>query len=145
MVRTAFLGLCACLLVGCATPSTQTQYYPDQSGHRDAASEKFLRQIHYPYQASQARRRQIERASFQVDVGLSEAQVLALLGPPDFKTDYDGYPPKIPPCQTWTYVHTFKYRAKPGYCGKIFVVTFSKTAPQTVIQIEPFGFNEDGR
>ena len=126
MVQAALLGWCAaCLLAGC-----QSGY--EQHGHLDAASQAFVQRMHYPYIASKARRRQIERASRVVDVGMSKARALALLGPPDIKVFFDGSPIS----EAWTYIHTWRYRDKPDYHGRILVLSFDANAPDIIDNIE---------
>ena len=139
MIKPIFLCLCVCLQVACKASADSLPLYPAQTNKPDAAAKEFSRHVHYPYIAPEARRRRIERAAKEGRLGQTEAQVLAQLGPPDWKEDKDGHPPEIPPFQVWYYVHTWKHQVGPDYHGKMVLIYIRKVAPQTSDEVEAYG------
>ena len=145
MSKPALLCLCLGLLVGCRTPVHPWLLDPPQVLRPDAAKAEFFRRIHYPYYASKERRRRIEQAAHDMNVNQTPAQVLAELGPPDWKEMADGYPPKIPPSQVWYYVHTLERPLGPHYHGKLIGIDIEETTPPTIDTMEIEGLQKVGR
>ena len=152
--KLALLCVCLGLLVGCQGPydqphpslfSGQPRLYPPQLAKPSASRKAFFQHLHYPYVASKARRRRIEWAWRNLDINQTPAQVLAELGPPDWKEEFDGYPPKIPPSETWCYVHTLERPLGPNYDGKLLLIGVNKTTPAKIVSMEDRGLQKVGR
>ena len=143
--KPAFALLCACLLIGCRSPSSQDQDCPPQTGMLDPAGKVFWQRMHYPYYASSARRHRIERGWGKLKLGMTESQVLALLGPPDVKASFAGYPPTVPAFESWDYFYRLKRPLGPDYHGDIFNLDLYEGDPRTVKTFTPIGFRLDPR
>src|SRR5688500_9841806 len=63
--------------------------------------------IRYPYYAPVARRQQIERGAQMLRKGMTEAEVLQIMGPADYKARW-FYPPDTLRGEIWHYVHTWE-------------------------------------
>ena len=96
-----FLGLCLYLLVACGASAAPSPVHPSKMREPDAATQQFFKRLHYPYIASNACRLRIEHAAKEMRLGQTKAQVLAQLGPPDWKEEVAGHLPEVPPAQAW--------------------------------------------
>ncbi len=141
MNKLVLLCVCMCGLLSCTTHQP-VAHEPSQYGSAD-----FLARTSFPYQASEERRLRIERAARELPVGATEAQVLALLGPPDYKgrnavldKQHGGF---ITTGETWQYVHTMDHPYDPGDIGKMLMVAFTfKTNPPTVFEVLPYNLGK---
>jgi hypothetical protein len=105
----------------------------------------FLAGIRYPYRANQQRRLKIEKAARVLFVGATEADVLSLLGPPDYKALAPLWRPhKV--IEAWHYVHTWERPIRPNDGGKMLQVWLTNyTTPRVVIEIDADGLDRSKR
>lgn len=124
--------------------TSRSHMFEDQMGKVDLAGKEFEQHLRYPYHASQARRRRIERAEHDLPMYCTKEEVLARLGSPDLKYDFAGFPPEIPASQEWCYVHTLEHSIDRKYSGKMIVLCFLLDKnPPTVGYAESHGFHKE--
>ena len=102
----------------------------------------FFSRVHYPYHATPEQQRRIERAARILRVGWTEQQVLALLGPPDYKAGWvhdvgKGSKKKTVVDEYWHYVHSMEQQSSPDQPGRLLIIGFSNgSTPRRVIQVD---------
>jgi hypothetical protein len=102
----------------------------------------FFSSVHYPYHAALEQQRRIERAARILRVGWTEQQVLARLGPPDYKTGSSVYRHHAPSEKTvvdqyWHYVHSMEQQPSPDQPGRLLIIGFSNgSTPRRVVQVD---------
>jgi hypothetical protein len=137
MTKLWLLVLLLLAISGCAAPQSSRRpiLRPD--------IEEFRAGITYPYYAPLARRQQMERGAPKLRKGMTEAEVLELLGLPDYKARW-FYPVDTLRGEVWVYVHTWERPITPEYYGKTLAITLDETVrPRTLLDFDTpdFGTN----
>lgn len=82
----------------------------------------FCAHIRYPYRAPVPRQHQMARGAHSLHKGMTEAEVLQIIGPPDYKAGW-FYPSGALRGEVWHYVHTWERQIEPDYHGKMITLT----------------------
>lgn len=134
MQRLIFLAFLA-LVFGCATRKS----IPPRNLVRPTIDD-FRAHISYPYHAPTARQQQIERGAHILHKGMTEAEVLRIMGPPDYKARW-FYPPDTLRGEIWHYVHTWERAIMPDYHGRMVTITLDETVrPRTLLDFDADDF-----
>jgi hypothetical protein len=123
------------LTVGCASH----EHIPRKNLVRPTIDD-FRAQIHYPYHAPVARQQRMERAAHLLCKGMTEAEVLQVIGPPDYKARW-FYPPDTLRGEVWEYVYTWERPIDPFYHGKMISLTLDETVrPRRLLYLDAVDF-----
>jgi len=102
--------------------------------------EEFTANIHYPYYATTARQRQIERGARLLHKGMGETTVLQLMGPADYKVGWFD-PTRNQHGQLWHYVVAWERRPTEDDHGKMVTVSLEeKGRKRTVNDVDASAF-----
>jgi len=98
----------------------------------------FRATIGYPYHAPPARAARIERAARDIRKGMTEAEVLRIAGPPDYKAPWVYHTLRG---EVWYYVHTWEHSIEPGYHGKMVTIRLDgRVRPRIVFSVDATDF-----
>jgi hypothetical protein len=126
MCRAALLPFLA-FTFGCAT----YEHIPPRNLVRPTIDD-FRAHIRYPYYAPVAHQQQMARGAHMLHKGMTEAQVLEIMGPPDYKARWFN-PPDAHRGEVWHYVHTWERDIEPGYHGKMVILILDeRVRPRTL-------------
>jgi hypothetical protein len=101
----------------------------------------FRAHIRYPYYAPVARQQQLTRGVHMLRKGMAEAEVLQIMGPPDYKARW-FYPVDTLRGEVWEYVHTWERPIEPDYHGKMVSLTLDETVrPRTLLDFDGSDFD----
>jgi outer membrane protein assembly factor BamE (lipoprotein component of BamABCDE complex) len=140
-LRFAAISLLVVILSACSTsPRKVREFHP--------TSEEFYARVGFPYYASVARQKQIEHAAHRLRTGMTEAEVLQMLGEPDYKGGWYYLNFQLRG-EIWWYVHssysqTPKRVGKYEGAGKVISVTLDPKT-RAVIQFDAVDFGVRAR
>lgn len=87
----------------------------------------------------------MERVAGKLHVGMTESDVVILLGQPDYtagamrelrKHKFEAY------AEFWHYVHTWERPVEPDHQGKMLVIELTnKSIPRVVVRVDKYGFD----
>ncbi len=121
-------------------PVPEIDYYA--SGPPRPRYEEFFSRIRYPYHTTAEQKQRIERAARILRVGWTEAQVLKLLGPPDYKATWlhdvgRGRRKKTVLDEYWHYIYAMKEPSRPDELGRLLIIGLTnRSKPRRVIQVD---------
>ena len=107
--------------------------------------DEFFSRIRYPYRAAPEQQRRIERAARALRVGLTEPQVLKLLGPPDYKAKWvhdvaRGGRYKTVLDEYWHYIYSMDEPPRHDAPARGLIIGLSNgSKPRRVIQVDGVG------
>ncbi|MGI8570287.1 MAG: hypothetical protein ACR2KT_15175 [Methylocella sp.] len=121
-------------------PAPEVDYYT--AGPPHPTYKEFFAGVRYPYHAAPEQQRRIERAARILRVGWTEAQVLELLGPPDYKARWlhdvgQGRKKKTVVDEYWQYIYSMEEASRPEEPGRLLIIGLSnRSTPRMVIQVD---------
>ena len=78
----------------------------------------------------------MERGVHRLHNGMTEAEVLQIMGPADYKARW-FYPPDTLRGEVWHYVHTWKHPIGPDDHGKMVTITLDeRVRPRTLLDFD---------
>lgn len=104
--------------------------------------EEFFSRIRYPYHATPEQQRRIERTARLVRLGWTEARLVKLLGPPDYKAQWfhnvgRGHTKETVLDEYWHYIYSMDGPSRPEEPGRLLVIGLSnRSKPRRVIQVD---------
>lgn len=140
----------AALVAGCAPANNAPEKTQIRRGLLRGANAAFLARprmddfvarIRFPYRAPPDRRAWIERAFRVLKVGTTEAEVLSMIGEPDYKAPYNMTTTRNgsarAEAEVWHYVVLWNHLPLPKDSGTMLILTLrNSSVPRKVVRID---------